>query len=86
MHTLLTNGTFVTMDPERPRAGRILIEDDRIVALDVELEPSADLEVVDLAGQTVLPAFADCHPHLTFTGCQVIDGSLADCRSTVELQ
>lgn len=86
MRTLLTNGTFVTLDPSHPRTANVLIADGRIVALDVDAESLSETRVVDLAGRTALPAFADCHTHFTFTGCQVIDCSLAGCQSTSELQ
>ncbi|MCA9859090.1 MAG: amidohydrolase family protein [Thermomicrobiales bacterium] len=76
----------MTLDPSRPRATSLLIDEGRIVALDAGATVSPETSLVDLGGKTVLPAFGDCHTHFTFTGCQVIDCSLIDCRSTAALQ
>lgn len=43
----------------------ILVEDDRIVAVGVRLQPPPDARVLELAGRTVLPGFIDAHVHLT---------------------
>jgi len=61
--TLLRGGQVVTMDPtigDLP-TGDVLIEDDRIVA--VEAGINADAEVIDVTGQIVIPGFVDTHRH-----------------------
>jgi len=67
---LLDNGRIYSFEAASGRFVRhasMLVDGARIVALD---EPAAGTGVhrVDLGGATVLPAFADCHVHLTDTG------------------
>jgi 5-methylthioadenosine/S-adenosylhomocysteine deaminase len=60
---LIRGGTVLSMDPEigdLPK-GDVLIEDDRIVAVQPEI--SADAEVIDAAGFIVIPGFVDTHRH-----------------------
>ncbi|QWZ09913.1 amidohydrolase family protein [Nocardioides panacis] len=60
---LIRGGTVLSMDPaigDLPR-GDVLIEDDKIVAVDTEI--AADAEVVDATGRIVLPGFVDTHRH-----------------------
>jgi predicted amidohydrolase YtcJ len=50
----------------------------------VSLDPSsagANIETIDLQGATVLPAFADCHVHLTDTGHFLDERNLNGARS-----
>ena len=61
--TLIRGGTVISMDAaigDLPR-GDVLIEDDRIVA--VEPHISADAEVIEAAGEIVIPGFVDTHRH-----------------------
>jgi 5-methylthioadenosine/S-adenosylhomocysteine deaminase len=61
--TLIRGGTVVSMDAgigDLP-VGDVLIEDDKIVA--VEPEISADADVIDAAGDIVIPGFIDTHRH-----------------------
>ena len=61
--TLIRGGHVLTVDPalgDLPN-GDVLIEDDRIVAVQPEI--SADAEVLDAAGQIVIPGFVDTHRH-----------------------
>jgi 5-methylthioadenosine/S-adenosylhomocysteine deaminase len=60
---VLRGGSVISMDPEIGDlpTGDVLIEDDRIAA--VEPEISADAEVVDAAGKIVIPGFVDSHRH-----------------------
>src|SRR5690606_29927785 len=61
--TLIRGGTVLFMDPDvgdLPR-GDVLIEDDRIVAVQPEI--SADAEVIDVTGFIVSPGFVVSHRH-----------------------
>jgi 5-methylthioadenosine/S-adenosylhomocysteine deaminase len=59
---LIRGGTILSMDPQvGDLVGDVLIEDDRIVA--VEPDISADAEVVDAQGSIVIPGFVDTHRH-----------------------
>jgi predicted amidohydrolase YtcJ len=60
MTLVLHGGTVRTMDRARPLARTLVIEGDRIAALDEE-PPGA--QRIDLAGGCVLPGFADSHVH-----------------------
>jgi len=57
---VLSRGTIRTMDRARPLARSLVIEGERIVALDDE---PAGAERVDLDGRCVLPGFTDSHVH-----------------------
>jgi len=60
---LLRGGYVITMDPaigDLP-GGDVLVEDDRIVA--VQRDISADADVLDVTGRIVIPGFVDTHRH-----------------------
>lgn len=64
------NGCIYSFEPATGRFERhesLAIEDGRILCLDEE-PTGVGAERVDLHGATMLPAFADCHVHLTDTG------------------
>jgi cytosine/adenosine deaminase-related metal-dependent hydrolase len=60
---LLRGGQVITMDPAVADLdkGDVLIEDDKIVAVEPTIE--ADAEVVDATGRIVIPGFVDTHRH-----------------------
>jgi predicted amidohydrolase YtcJ len=67
---LLDNGRIYSFDAARGRfvrSARVLVDGTKIVATG-EAAAGIGAERVDLGGATVLPAFADCHVHLTDTG------------------
>lgn len=84
MYTYFTNGTIITMERLSP-VRSMLVHEDRIVDIGDDLVAPESATVIDLNLQTVVPAFTDCHTHLTFTGSQIVDGSLEDCMSVDEL-
>ena len=52
----------VTDTPRREVS--ILIQDDRITAVEPGFVKPAGFEIIDLSGQTVMPGFVDCHVHI----------------------
>ncbi len=60
MTAVFHGGVVRTMDPSRPVARTLVVEGDRIVALD-EDRPGA--RRIDLDGGCVLPGFTDSHVH-----------------------
>src|SRR5665213_735161 len=67
---VLTDARVYRYDPTAAlytRHDALAIDGDRIVALDADAV-GAGVERISLGGATVLPAFADCHVHLTDTG------------------
>lgn len=71
-----TNGNIITMDPEIENAEAIVLQNDRIVDVGSKdiLESYPQLELIDLKGQTLMPAFIDAHHHLSF-GCLLQKGA-----------
>jgi predicted amidohydrolase YtcJ len=71
-----TCGKIVTMDPEMDNPEVLIIQNNRIVDMgDKEILKSyPQLELIDLNGQTLMPAFIDAHHHLSF-GCLLQKGA-----------
>ncbi|MGP1397323.1 MAG: amidohydrolase [Inquilinaceae bacterium] len=69
---ILHNGTIVTLDPLRPRAEAIAIDDGIVVATgtsaDMLTRQGTDTDVIDLAGRTVIPGLNDSHTHIVRGG------------------
>lgn len=71
--TILTASNIITMDPTKPRATALAIDDDsgRIVAvgsLDECREQNPSAEVRDLGSTVVMPGFIDPHSHPFISG------------------
>ena len=80
---VLTNGRVYRYDPEYRRYSLhygAILDAGRIVSLDPG-QAGAGIEEIDLNGATVLPAFADCHVHLTDTGYFLDERFLGGVRS-----
>jgi 5-methylthioadenosine/S-adenosylhomocysteine deaminase len=62
--TLFKGGTIVTMDANVPNlvTGDVLVEGDRIVAVEANIQAD-DAEVIEAAGNIVLPGLIDAHHH-----------------------
>ena len=60
---LLKGGTVLSVDPDigDRTTGDVLIEDDKIAAVEASID--ADAEVVDCTGKIVIPGFVDTHRH-----------------------
>src|SRR5579884_357867 len=65
---LITNGMFVTLDPEQPAPEAVGVIDDRIVAIGSRQLVADGLprgyRTLDLAGRTCLPGFNEAHNHM----------------------
>jgi predicted amidohydrolase YtcJ len=65
---ILVNGSFATLDRERPRASAVAIRDGRFLAVGdaehVMRYREEDSQVIDLNGRTVIPGLNDSHLHL----------------------
>ncbi|SHH01265.1 amidohydrolase [Streptoalloteichus hindustanus] len=66
MRLAITGGYVVPVDGEPIEGGTVLVEDGRIAAVGPadEVAVPADAEVVDAAGQWVLPGFVEAHGHV----------------------
>lgn len=62
--TLITGGHVLSMDSSvgELERGCVLVEDDRIVAVEREID-AGDAEVIDAAGGVIMPGFVDTHRH-----------------------
>lgn len=86
---LLINGTVYTLDETQPRAEAVAVRGDRIVFAgssgDAADFRGAETEVIDLAGKTVVPGFADSHAHLSGIGAREMNLNLEGTASLAEL-
>ncbi|HET9393272.1 MAG TPA: amidohydrolase family protein [Candidatus Rubrimentiphilum sp.] len=79
----LRNARVYRYDPRRGSYSRhngLVLDGPTIVSLDPS-SAGATVEGIDLQGATVLPAFADCHVHLTDTGHFLDERNLNGVRS-----
>lgn len=86
---LLINGTFYTLDEAQPRAEAVAIRAGRIVFVGTSGGAAdyrgAETEVIDLAGKTVVPGFADSHVHLSGIGAREMNLNLEGLAGLGEL-
>lgn len=70
---LFTNGTIHTIDPDYPQVEAVLVNDEgKIEAVGAKADLLKDgVEVVDLNGRVLLPAFNDAHIHVSWLGLQL---------------
>ncbi|MBB3050378.1 imidazolonepropionase-like amidohydrolase [Prauserella isguenensis] len=64
MTTAITNGYVVPVDGDPIDGGTVLMDGGTIVAVGTDVDVPVDAQVVDAAGQWVLPGFIDAHAHL----------------------
>ena len=80
---VLTNARVYRYDPATrsySRHGGMLVDREQIVSLD-PADAGSGVDVLDMQGATILPAFADCHVHLTDTGYFLNERFLGSPRS-----
>lgn len=86
---ILYNGNIITMDPAMTRAQAVAIENDCFVAVgsndEVMVRKGDTTQLIDLAGQTVVPGFDDSHMHLLNVGTSMERVELAPARSRAQL-
>jgi cytosine/adenosine deaminase-related metal-dependent hydrolase len=72
---LIRGGAVVTMDPAigELTSGDVLLEADRIVAVDRRIEPG-DAEIIDASGMVVMPGLINGHLHTWQTGLRGLAG------------
>ncbi len=78
MLTLIINAQIMTMNPDRPSAWGLLIENGRIIDImpDVTIREWVGIDrAIDARGRLVVPGFNDCHMHILPYG---LDLSKAD--------
>lgn len=79
----LINATVYAYDPVAAKYERhpgLIVDGGRILSVDPS-QAGAGVQTVDLGGAVVMPAFADCHVHLTDTGYLLGERNLQSARS-----
>ena len=85
----LTNANIYTMNPNIPKAKSLVVKDGHVDYVGLQDPLPSGVEVIDLAGRTILPGLCDSHIHLekyalllTKVDCEV--PTLAECLKRVE--
>ena len=73
---LIQNATILTVTHGTIEHGSILIRDGKIVDVGASIKAPKDAQVVDAAGQFVIPGIIDCHSHIAVDG-DVNEGSIS---------
>jgi len=73
---LIQNATILTVTHGTIEHGSILIRDGKIVDVGASIKAPKDAQVIDAAGQFVIPGIIDCHSHIAVDG-DVNEGSIS---------
>jgi imidazolonepropionase-like amidohydrolase len=73
---LIQNATILTVSHGTIERGSILIKDGRIAEVGASVKAPKDAQVIDAAGQFVMPGIIDCHSHIAVDG-NVNEGSIS---------
>jgi imidazolonepropionase-like amidohydrolase len=73
---LIQNATILTVSHGTIEHGSILIKDGKIAEVGTSIKAPKDAQVVDAAGQFVIPGIIDCHSHIAVDG-SVNEGSVS---------
>jgi imidazolonepropionase-like amidohydrolase len=73
---LIQNATILTVSHGTIEHGAILIKDGKIAEVGQSIKPPKDAQVIDAAGQFVMPGIIDCHSHIAVDG-SVNEGSVS---------
>ncbi len=84
---LYFGGPILTMDRTCPRAEAVLTDGGKIIAVgDYKDLKTADAELIDLRGRTLMPAFVDGHSHAIGMGIQLTKNcDLSECTDFDDL-
>src|SRR2546427_2684196 len=73
---LIQNATVLTVSHGTIGHGSILIKDGKIVEVGQSIKAPKDAQIIDAAGQFVMPGIIDCHSHIAVDG-SVNEGSVS---------
>jgi imidazolonepropionase-like amidohydrolase len=73
---LIQNATLLTASHGTIEHGSILIKDGKIAEVGQSIKVPKDAQVIDAAGQFVMPGIIDCHSHIAIDG-NVNEGSIS---------
>jgi len=73
---LIQNATILTVSHGTIEHGSILIKDGKIAEVGQSVKAPKDAQVIDAAGQYVMPGIIDCHSHIAVDG-SVNEGSVS---------
>ena len=73
---LIQNATVLTVSHGTIEHGSILIKDGKIVEVGQSIKAPKDAQIMDAAGQFVMPGIIDCHSHIAVDG-SVNEGSVS---------
>jgi len=73
---LIQNATILTVSHGTIEHGSILIKDGKIAEVGASIKAPKDAQVIDAAGQFVIPGIIDCHSHIAVDG-SVNEGSIS---------
>jgi imidazolonepropionase-like amidohydrolase len=73
---LIQNATLLTISHGTIEHGSILIRDGKIAAVGQNVNVPAGAQIIDAAGQYVIPGIIDCHSHIAIDG-SVNEGSIS---------
>jgi imidazolonepropionase-like amidohydrolase len=73
---LIQNATIMTVSHGTIEHGSVLIKDGKIAEVGANIKAPANAQVIDAAGQFVVPGIIDCHSHIAIDG-DVNEGSIS---------
>jgi imidazolonepropionase-like amidohydrolase len=73
---LIQNATILTVSHGTIEHGAILIKDGKITEVGQSIKAPKDAQIIDAAGQFVMPGIIDCHSHIAVDG-SVNEGSVS---------
>jgi imidazolonepropionase-like amidohydrolase len=73
---LIQNATIYTVSHGTIEHGSVLIKDGKIAEVGKSIKAPKDAQVIDAAGQFVIPGIIDCHSHIAIDG-SVNEGSIS---------
>jgi imidazolonepropionase-like amidohydrolase len=73
---LIQNATILTVSHGTIEHGSILIKDGKIAEVSASIKAPKDAQIIDAAGQFVMPGIIDCHSHIAVDG-NVNEGSIS---------